>query len=207
MNEQMTMTCLDLEGVLIPEIWIGLAEKTGIAELRLTTRDIADYDELMTKRLSILKEHRLTLKDIENVADRTEPFEGALAFLIWLKQHSEVIILSDTFREFAKPLMAKLQDPTLFCHSLLINEGYQIQDYRLRQQDQKRKAVHAFKNLNFNVIAIGDSYNDLNMLSEAHSGVFFRPTPKITQDHPDFPICHTYQELKQQLCQIAGFAA
>ena len=149
MNEQMTLTCLDLEGVLIPEIWIGLAEKTGIAELRLTTRDIADYDELMTKRLALLWEHRLTLKDIEDVTDRMEPFEGALEFLIWLKQRCEVIILSDTFCEFAKPLMAKLQDPTLFCHSLLIKEGYHIQDYRLRQQDQKRKAVHAFKNLNF----------------------------------------------------------
>ncbi|MBF0276468.1 MAG: bifunctional phosphoserine phosphatase/homoserine phosphotransferase ThrH [SAR324 cluster bacterium] len=201
----MTMACLDLEGILIPEIWIGLAEITGISELRLTTRDIADYDELMTMRLNILRKHQLTFKDIEEVTNNMQPLEGALDFLVWLKQRTEVIILSDTFREFAKPLMAKLQFPTLLCHSLIINKEHQIENYCLRQQDQKRNAIKAFKNLNFRVIAIGDSYNDLSMLLEANEAFFFRPTQKITEEYPDIPVCKNYDELKLILCQNTGF--
>lgn len=205
MNDHMTITCLDLEGVLIPEIWIGLAEKTGIEELKLTTRDISDYDELMKNRLRILNEHGLTLKDIDEVTASMSPLEGALDFLNWLKEHSEVIILSDTFREFAKPLMAQLQNPTLFCHNLQINGQNQIEDYRLRQKDQKRKAVFALKSLNYRVIAIGDSYNDLNMMQEADSGIFFRPAPKVILEYPHFPAFDTYDGLKQQLSQNEGF--
>ena len=153
MNDQMTIACLDLEGVLIPEIWINLAEKTGIDELKLTTRDIADYDELMAKRLEILDRNGLTLKDIEEVVSSMDPLEGAPAFLEWLQNQVEVIILSDTFREFAMPLIAKLGNPTMFCHSLSVDpETSRIKDYVLRQKDQKRKAVIALKGLNFRVL-------------------------------------------------------
>ena len=205
MNDPMIITCLDLEGVLIPEIWIGLAEKTGIEELKLTTRDISDYDTLMKNRLRILDEHGLTLKDVREVTASMAPLKGALEFLNWLKEYSEVIILSDTFREFAKPLMTQLQNPTLFCHTLQINGLHQIQDYHLRQKDQKRKAVTALQSLNYRVIAIGDSYNDLSMMQEAHAGIFFRPAPKVILDYPDFPACDTYEDLKQQLSQNEGF--
>lgn len=203
----MTIACLDLEGVLIPEIWINVAEKTGIPELKLTTRDIADYDELMQKRLSILNQHGLTLKNFQEVVADMNPLEGAFEFLMWLKSQIEVIILSDTFREFAMPLIAKLQYPTIFCHSLLIDEQNRIQEYKLRQPDQKRKAVIALKNLNFRIIAIGDSYNDLSMLEEANAGIFFRPTEKITQEYPHFPVTRTYETLKQHLCEQEGFIA
>ncbi|MBF0288139.1 MAG: bifunctional phosphoserine phosphatase/homoserine phosphotransferase ThrH [SAR324 cluster bacterium] len=203
----MTIACLDLEGVLIPEVWINVAEKTGIPELKLTTRDIADYDELMQKRLSILDQHGLTLKNFQDVVAGMNPLEGAFEFLTWLKKQVEVIILSDTFREFAMPLIAQLQYPTIFCHSLVIDEQYRIQNYKLRQPDQKRKAVIALKNLNFRIIAIGDSYNDLSMLQESDSGIFFRPTEKITKEYPDFPVTRTYDALKQYLCEHEGFTA
>ncbi len=206
MNDQMTIACLDLEGVLIPEIWIGLAEKTGIEELKLTTRDIADYDELMSKRLGILDQNGLTLKDIHGVVASLDPLEGARDFLEWLQNQVEVIILSDTFREFAMPLIAKLGNPTMFCHSLSIDyETYKIKSYTLRQKDQKRKAVIALKSLNFRVLSMGDSYNDLSMLEEADAGIFFRPTKKITEEYPDFPVTQTYEELQKHLCSVHGF--
>ncbi|MDE0766821.1 MAG: bifunctional phosphoserine phosphatase/homoserine phosphotransferase ThrH [Opitutaceae bacterium] len=206
MNDQMTIACLDLEGVLIPEIWINLAEKTGIDELKLTTRDIADYDELMAKRLEILDRNGLTLKDIEEVVSSMDPLEGAPAFLEWLQNQVEVIILSDTFREFAMPLIAKLGNPTMFCHSLSVDpETSRIKDYVLRQKNQKRKAVIALKGLNFRVLSMGDSYNDLSMLEEADSGIFFKPTTKITEERPEFPVTQNYEELKDHLCSVHGF--
>ncbi len=206
MNEQMTIACLDLEGVLIPEIWINLAEKTGIEALKLTTRDIADYDELMGKRLEVLDEHGLTLKDFQEVVATMDPLEGARDFLEWLQDQVEVIILSDTFREFAMPLIAKLGNPTMFCHSLSVDyETYRIKDYVLRQNDQKRKAVIALKGLNFRVLSMGDSYNDLSMLEEADSGIFFKPTKKIIEEFPQFPVTENYEELKCHLCSAHGF--
>ena len=206
MNEQMTIACLDLEGVLIPEIWINLAEKTGIEALKLTTRDIADYDELMGKRLEVLDEHGLTLKDFQEVVATMDPLEGARDFLEWLQDQVEVIILSDTFREFAMPLIAKLGNPTMFCHSLSVDyETYRIKDYVLRQNDQKRKAVIALKGLNFRVLSMGDSYNDLSMLEEADSGIFFKPTKKIIEEFPQFPVAENYEELKCHLCSAHGF--
>ena len=206
MNEQMTIACLDLEGVLIPEIWINLADKTGIEALKLTTRDIADYDELMGKRLEVLDEHGLTLKDFQEVVATMNPLEGARDFLEWLQDQVEVIILSDTFREFAMPLIAKLGNPTMFCHSLSVDyETYRIKDYVLRQNDQKRKAVIALKGLNFRVLSMGDSYNDLSMLEEADSGIFFKPTKKIIEEFPQFPVTENYEELKCHLCSAHGF--
>ncbi len=206
MNEQMTIACLDLEGVLIPEIWINLAEKTGIEALKLTTRDIADYDELMGKRLEVLDEHGLTLKDFQEVVATMDPLEGARDFLEWLQDQVEVIILSDTFREFAMPLIAKLGNPTMFCHSLAVDyETYRIKDYVLRQNDQKRKAVIALKGLNFRVLSMGDSYNDLSMLEEADYGIFFKPTKKIIEEFPQFPVTENYEELKCHLCSAHGF--
>ena len=206
MNEQMTIACLDLEGVLIPEIWINLAEKTGIEALKLTTRDIADYSELMGKRLEVLDEHGLTLKDFQEVVATMDPLEGARDFLEWLQDQVEVIILSDTFREFAMPLIAKLGNPTMFCHSLSVDyQTYRIKDYVLRQNDQKRKAVIALKGLNFRVLSMGDSYNDLSMLEEADAGIFFKPTKKIIEEFPQFPVAENYEELKCYLCSSHGF--
>ncbi len=202
----MTIACLDLEGVLIPEIWINLAEKTGIEALKLTTRDIADYDELMVKRLEVLDQHGLTLKDFQEVVATMDPLEGARDFLEWLQDQVEVIILSDTFREFAMPLISKLGNPTMFCHSLSVDyETYRIKNYVLRQNDQKRKAVIALKGLNFRVLSMGDSYNDLSMLEEADAGIFFKPTKKITEEFPQFPVTENYEELKSHLCSAHGF--
>ena len=205
MHPPMKLACLDLEGVLIPEIWQALAHQTGIAELQLTTRDVADYDVLMKKRLKHLADYGLTLKNFQEVVCQMEPLEGALEFLQWLQQSCEVIILSDTFRELAKPLLVKLQNPTTFCHSLVIDAHLHIQDYRLRQKDPKKQAVQAFQSLNFRVIAIGDSYNDLSMLQAADQGFFFRPTAKIAQENPQFPVSQTYETLKNYLHQMEGF--
>ena len=198
-NPQMKITCLDFEGVLIPEIWIGLAERTGIEELRLTTRDIADYDKLMRYRLKICGEKNLRIQDIHAVVDQMDPLDGAIDFLDWLRTECEVIILSDTFREFVSPLLNKLSQPTIFCHTLKIDQAGKITDYLLRQQDQKRRAVNALKDLNFHVLAAGDSYNDISMLQSAHHGIFFRPTQKITEEYPSFPVTHQYAELKLEL--------
>ncbi len=198
-NPEMKITCLDFEGVLIPEIWIGLAERTGIEELRLTTRDITDYDELMCYRLKICDEKDLRIQDIHAVVDQMDPLDGAIDFLQWLRTECEVIILSDTFREFVSPFLNKLSQPTIFCHTLEIDQAGRITDYLLRQQDQKRQAVNALKNLNFRVIAAGDSYNDISMLQSAHHGIFFKPTQKITEEYPSFPVTQQYAELKLEL--------
>lgn len=190
----MHMVCLDLEGVLIPEIWINFAEKTGIEALRLTTRDIPDYDELMRGRLEILQEHRLTLHDIQQVIGTLSPLDGALEFLNDLRQKTQVVILSDTFTEFASPLMKKLLWPSIFCNDLVVDNSGMIVDYRLRQTDGKRKAVEALKGIGFSVFAAGDSYNDLTMIKAAHEGALFRAPQRIRQEEPQLPYAETYAE-------------
>jgi phosphoserine/homoserine phosphotransferase len=192
------LACLDLEGVLVPEIWIAFAEKTGIEKLRLTTRDIPDYDELMRGRLKILDENNLRLPDIQKVIREIKPLEGAYNFLNWLKSELQVIILSDTFYQFAGPLMAQLDYPTLFCHHLEVAEDSRITNYKLRQPDAKTKAVEAFQGLNFKTIATGDSYNDTGMLMQADAGIFFRPPEGILREFAQFPVTHRYDELKQE---------
>jgi len=189
------IACLDLEGVLVPEIWINVAATTGIEELRRTTRDEPDYDKLMHYRLRILEQHGLRLADIQKVIAGMGPLEGAREFLTWLRQHHQVIILSDTFYEFAAPLMAQLDHPCLFCNSLVVDDQDRVRGYTLRIADGKRKAVMALKLLNFSVIAAGDSYNDTTMLSEADAGILFRPPDNVVRDFPQFPITRTYEEL------------
>jgi phosphoserine / homoserine phosphotransferase len=190
------MVCADLEGVFIPEIWINVAEKTGIEELRLTTRDIPDYDVLMRKRLSILEANDLKLSDITRVIDTMTPLPGAVDFIDWLRSRTQLIILSDTFTEFAGPLMKKLGWPTLFCHSLAVNADDCVTDYVLRQKDSKKKAVSAFKQLNFKVIALGDSYNDISMLKSADKGILFRPPESVVEAFPELAVTRTYDDLK-----------
>jgi phosphoserine/homoserine phosphotransferase len=192
------IACLDLEGVLVPEIWISFAEGTGIEELRLTTRDVPDYDALMTRRLSILAEHDLGLSDIQQVIGGMSPLPGAKEFLDWLREQTQVVILSDTFYQFAAPLMRQLGWPTLFCHRLEIGEGGRVSNYRLRQKDGKRQAVRAFHQLNFRVIAAGDSYNDTTMLSEADAGILFRPPDNVIEEFPQFPVARSYDELRSE---------
>jgi len=191
------LACLDLEGVLLPEIWIKFAEKTGIKELKLTTRDIPDYDELMRGRLSILKQKNLKIKDIQDVITTLSPLDGAVDFLNWLKSEFQVIILSDTFYQFAGPLMKQLSYPTLFCHNLIINDEGVIVDYKLRQQDQKTKAVKALQGLNLQVISAGDSYNDTGMLQQADAGILFCPPQRVIDEFPQFPVARNYEEFKQ----------
>jgi len=188
--------CADLEGVWVPEVWINVADKTGIPELRLTTRDIKNYDELMQYRLKILKEKNLTLKDIQNVIAQIRPLDGALEMISWLRKTTRFILVSDTFVEFADPLMAQLERPMLFCHSLEVDEKGMIGSYCLRQKDAKRETVKALKNLNFDVTAFGDSYNDISMLTEADQGVLFRPPQNVIDDYPSIPVMHTYSEMK-----------
>ncbi len=190
------IACLDLEGVLVPEIWIGVAEVTGIPELRRTTRDEPDYDKLMRGRLAILEREKLGIADIQKVIAGMRPLDGAPAFLDWLRTRAQVIILSDTFMQFAQPLMAQLGYPTLFCHSLVIDDAGRIRDYTLRIADGKRKAVMALKLLNFRVAAAGDSYNDTTMLDEADRGILFRPPDNVIRDFPQFPVTQTYDELR-----------
>jgi phosphoserine / homoserine phosphotransferase len=188
--------CSDLEGVWVPEVWINVAEKTGIPELRLTTRDMKNYDELMHYRLKILLEKNLTLLDIQRVIATIKPIHGALEMINWLKRVTRFIVVSDTFVEFADPLMEQLERPTLFCHSLEVNVQGIICGYHLRQKDAKRETVKALKSLNYEVIAFGDSYNDINMLKEADQGVLFRPPQNVIDDYPEFPVLNEYSELK-----------
>jgi phosphoserine/homoserine phosphotransferase len=192
----MHVICSDLEGVFVPEIWINVAERTGVEELRLTTRDISDYDVLMKRRLDLLSANNLKLKDITDVIGTMEPFPGARSFLDWLRSKTQVVIVSDTYIEFARPLMEKLGWPTLFCHHLTISEEGAIADYNLRQADGKRKVVQALKKLNYTVLAMGDSYNDVNMLNEADMGFLFRPPQNVIEEFPQFPVTTAYEELK-----------
>ena len=193
------IACLDLEGVLLPEIWIEFAEKTGINELKMTTRNIPDYDELMQMRLKILKKNNLKIEDIQNVINTLSPLDGAQDFLSWLKSEFQVIILSDTFYEFSGPLMKQLNYPTLFCHQLVINKEGEIVDFQLRQKDQKTKAVKALQGLNFKVISAGDSYNDTGMLQQADSGILFCPPESVIKEYPQFPVAQDYKEFKTLL--------
>lgn len=195
----MEIVCLDLEGVLVPEIWINFAKRTGIKELEATTRDIPDYDVLMTQRLNILKQHNLGLPDIQAVIADMGPFEGAREMVHWIRSHFQLIILSDTFYEFAAPLMKQLDLPTIFCHRLETDSNGMITAYHLRQPDQKRQAVKALHSLNFRVIAAGDSYNDTTMLSEAEHGFLFDAPANVIAEFPQFPALHGYAELKQAI--------
>jgi phosphoserine/homoserine phosphotransferase len=193
----MNIVCLDLEGVLIPEIWIAFAEKTGIEALRRTTRDEPDYDVLMRYRLDILDKEGFKLADIEEVIGTLDPMPGASEFVEWVNSQTRLVILSDTFRQFAGPLMAKLGHPTLFCHDLVIDDTGRIADYSLRLKDHKRKAVEAFKTLNFDTFAAGDSYNDLSMIDVADNRALYSPPERLTIERPDLPVARTHTELRQ----------
>ena len=197
----MNIVCLDLEGVLIPEIWIEFAERTGIDALRATTRDVPDYDVLMRQRLRILQEHKLGLPDIQKVIATMSPMPGAKEFLDWVRSEFQLIILSDTFYEFAMPLMRQLGHPTLMCHRLSTDANGFVSDYHLRQKDQKRMAVKAFHSLNYKVIAAGDSYNDTGMLSEADAGFFFCPPDNIITEFPQFKVVCDYDALKRAIAE------
>jgi phosphoserine/homoserine phosphotransferase len=190
------VACLDLEGVLTPEVWIGVAERTGIPELRRTTRDEPDYDKLMRFRIDLLERRGLGIADIQAVIAGLDPLEGALEFLDWLRERHQVLILSDTFYQFAAPLMRKLGWPTLFCHDLELDARGRITGYRLRMRDQKRASVEHLRELRFQTIAAGDSYNDTSMLAAAHAGILFRPPPNVQAEFPQFPVAHSYAELR-----------
>lgn len=192
----MHIVCSDLEGVFVPEIWVNVSEQTGIEELKLTTRDISDYDILMKRRLEILKEHKLTLPYIQNVISHLKPLQGALEFLDWLRSQTQVIIVSDTFIEFAGPLMRQLGNPTIFCHNLTIDNAGNITGYNLRQKDSKRKVAEALQILNYKVIGIGDSYNDIAMLRKADTGILFNPPRNVIAENGDLKIVQSYDELK-----------
>jgi len=198
------MACLDMEGVLVPEIWVNVAQKTGIRELSLTTRDVPDYDLLMKRRLEILDRHRLRLPDLQAVIATMAPLEGAGEFLEWMRERCQVVILSDTYYEFAMPLMKQLAYPTLFCNRLEVDADGRITNYHLRLPDQKRQSVAALKRLRFMVVAAGDSYNDTSMLAEADAGILFRPPDTIIREFPQFPVTRTFAELKEQFCKAGG---
>lgn len=199
----MEIACLDLEGVLVPEIWIAFAEKTGIKELRATTRDIPDYDVLMKQRLRILDEHNLGLPDIQAVISEIKPLEGAREFIDWLRERFQVVILSDTFYEFSQPLMRQLGFPTLLCHKLVTDEKGRVVDYKLRQANPKRQSVLAFKSLYYRIIAAGDSYNDTTMLAEADAGILFHAPENVIREFPQFPAVHTFEDLKKEFIKAS----
>lgn len=200
----MQLVCLDLEGVLVPEIWIEFAERTGIPELRRTTRDEPDYDVLMQYRLDLLRRHKLGLPDIQQVIAGMGPLAGAKDFLDALRRDYQVVILSDTFYEFAMPLMAQLSFPTLFCHKLEAGPDGFVMNYRLRMPDQKRESVRRFKEINFKVIAAGDSYNDTAMLNEAHAGILFHPPQNVIDEFPQFSVTLNYAELRAEIDKAAA---
>lgn len=200
----MEIACLDLEGVLVPEIWIAFAEKTGIESLRATTRDIPDYDVLMQQRLRILDEHGLKLADIQAVIATLKPLDGAIGFVNWLRERFQVVILSDTFYEFSQPLMRQLGFPTLLCHRLITDEHDRVVSYQLRQKDPKRQSVLAFKTLYYRVIAAGDSYNDTSMLGEADCGILFHAPENVIREFPQFPAVHTFEALKQEFIKASN---
>ena len=191
----MLALCLDLEGILVPEVWVNVADRTGIDALRRTTRDEPDYNRLMSYRLAILDENNITIDDITSAIDSMEPLEGARDFLESLQRRRPTLILSDTFSQFASPLMAKLGHPTLLCHTLMIDDSGRIFDWKIRTEDQKRKTVEALRGMNYQVIAVGDSYNDTTMLSEASAGILFRPPDNVIDEFPQFPVTRDYAEL------------
>jgi len=198
------LACLDLEGVLVPEIWIEFAKVTGIEELKATTRDIPDYDVLMKQRLRILEQHKLGLKEIQDVIATLKPLDGAVEFVDWLRERFQVIILSDTFYEFSQPLMRQLGFPTLLCHRLNVDERGMVVGYTLRQRDPKRQSVLALKTLYYRVIAAGDSYNDTTMLGEADQGILFHAPQNVIEQFPQFPAVHTYEDLKKEFIKASN---
>lgn len=202
----MNIVCLDLEGVLIPEIWINFAEKVGVEELKATTRDIPDYDELMQFRLGILDKHDFRIQDIQSVIDTLSPLEGAKAFAEQLRTDYQLIILSDTFQEFATPMMRQLDWPTIFCHELIIDQQGRIENYQLRKADHKRETVKRLQELNFKVVAAGDSYNDTTMLGQAEQGILFCPPQNVIDEFPQYPVATDYNMLRAEIDKaIASF--
>ena len=199
----MEIACLDLEGVLLPEIWVKFAEATNIPELKATTRDIPDYDELMTMRLGVLDQHGLSLNQIQEVIATLSPLEGAADFLNWLRRRFQVVILSDTFYQFAGPLMEQLGNPALLCHNLEIDEQGKVAGYKLRQKDAKRKSVIALKSLTYRVIAAGDSYNDTSMLEEADAGILFCPPQNVIEEFPQYPIANSYDDFRDEFVRAS----
>lgn len=200
----MELACLDLEGVLVPEIWIEFAKVTGIESLKATTRDIPDYDVLMKQRLRILEENNLGLKEIQDVIATLKPLDGAVDFINWLRERFQVIILSDTFYEFSQPLMRQLGFPTLLCHRLNVDENDRVIGYTLRQRDPKRQSVLALKTLYYRIIAAGDSYNDTTMLAEADQGILFHAPQNVIEQFPQFPAVHTFADLKQEFIKASN---
>jgi len=198
----MYIICSDLEGVYVPEIWVNVSKQTGIEELKLTTRDISDYNVLMKRRLEILREHNLTLKDIQKVISGLRPLPGAKEFIEWVQKRSQLIIVSDTFIEFADPLLEQLGRPTLLCHHLTTDSEGNITDYNLRQKDAKKMVTEALQNLNYKVIAIGDSYNDISMLRKAEAGILYNPPQNVIDEHGDLVIVNSYDELKRVISGI-----
>ena len=200
----MLIVCLDLEGVLMPEIWEAVADSFGIPELRRTTRDEPDYGKLMRYRLDILDERGITIDDIQKIIGEMEPLVGGKSFLDWLRANWQVLVLSDTFYGFGKPLMAMLDMPTLFCHDLIIDEDSRmITGWKIRMEDQKRETVQRLREMNFNTLAVGDSYNDTNMLKEAHFGILLNPPQNVAEEFPDFPVCTNYVDLKRLISEAA----
>ena len=200
----MEIACLDLEGVLIPEIWINFAERTGIEALKATTRDIPDYDVLMKQRLRLLDENGYGLPDIQKVISELTPMEGALEFLNWLRERFQVVILSDTFYEFGMPFMKQLGYPTLLCHKLEVDENGKVTDYKLRQANPKRQAVLGFHSMYYRTIAAGDSYNDTTMLAEADAGILFKAPDNVIEEFPQFPAVHSYEDLKKEFVKASN---
>lgn len=200
----MHVVCSDLEGVFLPEIWIRFAEKTGIRELRLTTRDIADYDVLMQHRLKILEERGLKLPDIQAVIAEMQPLEGAIEFLEWVRATIQILVVSDTFAQFAGPLMKKLGYPTLLCNSLTVAADGTISGYRLRQMDGKRRVAEAMRGLNYTVIGVGDSYNDISMLTAADHGILYRPPDNVRREYPAFPVATDFDTLRAMIADLLG---
>jgi phosphoserine/homoserine phosphotransferase len=198
------IACLDLEGVLVPEIWIEFAKVTGIESLKATTRDIPDYDVLMKQRLRILEENNLGLKEIQDVIATLKPLDGAVEFIDWLRERFQVIILSDTFYEFSQPLMRQLGFPTLLCHRLNVDERGMVVGYTLRQRDPKRQSVLALKTLYYRIIAAGDSYNDTTMLGEADQGILFHAPQNVIEQFPQFPAVHTFEDLKKEFIKASN---
>jgi phosphoserine/homoserine phosphotransferase len=198
----MHIVCSDLEGVFVPEIWVNVSNHTGIDELKLTTRDISDYNVLMKRRLELLKKYGLTLRDVQNVISLLKPLPGALEFIDWLRSKTQLIVVSDTFSEFADPLMRQLGRPTLFCHHLTTDGEGNITDYNLRQENGKKHVVEALQSLNYKVIAIGDSYNDVSMLKSADYGILYNPPQSVADENNDLQVVKTYASLKRIISQL-----
>ena len=200
----MYIVCSDLEGVFVPEIWVNVSKNTGIDELKLTTRDISDYNILMNRRLELLKKYGLTLRDVQNVISLLKPLPGALEFIDWLRAKTQFIVVSDTFSEFADPLLRQLGRPTLFCHHLTTDTEGNITDYNLRQNDGKMHVVEALQSLNYKVIAVGDSYNDISMLRKSDYGILYNPPQSVADEHPDLKVVKTYASLKRIISHLIG---